>query len=349
MKNSMQSLVERVLHPVGKSGKDIIYACPECEDLSSGHHLYVNYEKGYFHCVKCDYGGKSILSLLWKLGVNVKYDYASLETPYEDALSDVISMGEKPKEKMIVDYSRNLKTLTEYYNLHTKELSPIARDYLNRRGISDNIIDKLRIKEGISRYGENFNIRGKSYIGRDYSDRIMVPSLRREDDLISFYVGRDYTGTKPNKYVNPNQELAYSSEDVWNLSNITSEHVIICEGVFTSITAGGLKQNACATYGKTIASRSNSDNPNIIVTSQGEKLLSRKFKTYYIAYDADARENSIKTAKYLYDRGANVKIVDIDPSIYGKHADVNDIGYPKFLELLAEAKTYDRFIELEGL
>lgn len=344
MRNSFKSLVERVLHPVGKSGKDIIYVCPKCGDTSG--HLYINYEKNKFHCFRCDWGGKSIVSLLTELGINIRFDYDSIETSYDEALSDIISMSDKQKDKMVVDYSRNLKILTEYYNAHTCPLTPAAREYLHSRNISDTVIEKLKICEGVNRYGDVLEIKGKKYIGRDYSGRVMVPSLRKKDDLISFYVGRDYTGTRYNKYVNPNQELAYSSEDVWNLQNVTSEHIIICEGVFSAISCGGEKMNVCATYGKSIAARSNSDNPNLIVTSQGEKLLDRKFKTYYIVYDADAYESSLKTAKYLYERGANVKIVRIDPLIYGAKADINDIGYPTFLKLLAEAKTYNNFLEI---
>lgn len=347
MRNSFKSLVERKLEPVGRSGNDIIYRCPKCDDKSG--HLYINYEKNKFHCFKCDYGGKTIVPLITELGINIGYDYASLESTYSEGLDEVLSMSKKERSKRIVDYSRNLKTLTAYYNAHVMPLSPIARYYLNNRGIPDNVIERLKIREGINRYNDSIIIDNKPYPGRDYSGRIMVPSLRQSDDLISFYVGRDYTGTKKNKYVNPNQDLAYSSEDVWNLANVDSEHIIICEGVFTAISAGGLKMNVCATYGKSISARSNSDNPHIIVTSQGEKLLARKFKTYYIAYDADAYGNSLKTAKYLHDRGANVKIVYIDPNIYGEKADVNDIGYGKFLELLAEAKEYNHFLEIEGL
>ena len=42
---SYQSLIERKLTPQGVSGNEIIYPCPWCEDIESGHHMYVNYHK----------------------------------------------------------------------------------------------------------------------------------------------------------------------------------------------------------------------------------------------------------------------------------------------------------------
>ena len=127
----------------------------------------------------------------------------------------------------------------------------------------------------------------------------MVPSLRR-DGRISFYVGRDYIGDKPAKYMNPPKELGAASEDVWNLDMIESDSVIICEGVFTAIAASPFKLNAVATYGKSISKVSSNDS-GTIVTSQGEKLLNKKFKNYYIAYDADAHKEAIQSCDYLYD------------------------------------------------
>ena len=344
MKNSYQSLIERKLAPVGKSGNDTIYVCPNCDDKSG--HLWVNYQSNKFHCFKCGFKGRNIASLAIKLGLDVRFDYDRFEDKYSESLDSIIEdIGTKAKR--IVDYSRSLRTLTEYYNAHVKPLSPVAHNYLNSRGISDHIIERLRICEGINRYNDSIMIGNKSYEGRDYSGRIMVPSLQKSG-RISFYVGRDYTDTKKNKYLNPPKTLAYSSEDVWNLDNVDSKHVIICEGVFTAITAGGLKQNAVATYGKSISARSNSDNPNLLVTCQGEKLLKRGFTTYYVAYDADALSESMNTAKYLHDRGAHVKVVRISPELYGPKADVNDIGYNEFLKLLATAEDYDDFTGVVG-
>lgn len=329
-----QSLVETKLEPVSESSKDIVYRCPICDDKSG--HLYVDYNKEMWHCFKCNAGGKSISSLLRLLNINADFDYEKLYSEVDKELDNIISPM-KIEKKEIVDYSTNLISLTTYYDLHSAPLSRVAYGYLLDRGLSPEKIYKLGIREGISRYGETFEIGGVSYIGRDYSGRILVPSLRK-DGLISFYVARDYIGDKKPKYLNPPKELAKASEDVYNLDIVDSDSVIICEGVFTAIAASPYKMNAVATYGKSISQKSSDD--KVQVTSQGEKLLNRRFKNYFVCYDADALEEAIKSCEYLYDRGANVYLVLIDPAIYGAKADVADIGYEEFMKLMKNAIHY---------
>lgn len=334
---NLKSLIERKLEPVGYSAEDTIYRCPLCND-SSGH-MYVDYHKGYWHCFRCDAGGKSIESLLRVLGLSIDYNYDKLYNEQSRELDQVLSLKiSNVVEEDIVDYSTDLSILHEYYNLHTKPLSSQALEYLYKRKITPLQISRLDIREGIDMYGRKLLIKGKEFEGRDYSDRILVPS-RRQDGTISFYVARDYIGDKKAKYLNPPKELAVASEDVWNLDMIESESVIICEGVFTAIAASPIKLNACATYGKSIAQKSSST--DIRVTSQGEKLLAKKFKNYYVAYDADALSESLKTCQYLYDRGANVYLIRVDPLKYGAHADIADIGYEEFLKLLSSATKYE--------
>lgn len=339
-----QTILETRLQIQGSTSTDTIYACPLCEDPDKGHHLYVNYDKGYFHCVRCGFGGRNLKKLFKFLRIDLNFDYESLYSNVQSELDAIISSGEKKINDTVVDYSKNLLTLTEYYNLHTKQLSSEARHYLYSRNITDDIIDRLKIVEGVNRFGETFTINRGVYDGKDYSNRIMIPSLYKKD-LITFYVGRDYTGLKPNKYVNPPSNIAYASEDVWNLYQINSKSVIICEGVFSAIAASKSKLNACATYGKSISRRSNSES-YINVTSQGEKLLNKKFDNYYVFYDKDAKRESLATAKYLYDRGAKVKVVTIPENMYGEKADAADMTDMEIAECLISARDYSPLLDI---
>jgi len=340
-----QSLVERKLAPKGVSGKDSIYACPLCESEDTGHHLYVDYSKGYWHCFHCDAGGKRIESLLKLLNISVDYDYEILYNEQDERLEDIFSLKSTKKSLDLVDYSTDLEILTEYFRLHTSSLSESAYLYLKSRGLDDSIIYSLGIKEGRSRYGEDIVIKNKSYIGRDYSGRIMIPSLRK-DGLISFYVGRDYIGDKSPKYLNPPKELVASSEDVWSLDIIDTSTVIICEGVFTSIAVNQAlgKLISCATYGKSIAQHSS--NSDVLVTSQGEKLLNKKFSQYIIFYDKDAKSSAIASAKYLYERGATVRVVTIPEYMYGPKADAADMKREEVIQCIQNSIVYDRFSEI---
>lgn len=343
--NSFQNLVEMKLDPVGKSGNDVIYRCPKCEGISGSGHLYVNYDRNVYHCFKCNFRGRNIVSLLKFLNVDIDFDYGRL---YSDRERELSALLEKEKKKSplieIVDYSTNLLSLTEYYQLHTKELSSEALNYLIRRGLSEDLIYRLKIREGVNNYGKNFILSNSEYVGRDYSTRIMIPSLRK-DNLVSFYVGRDYTGLATPKYLNPPKSLAIASEDVWGLDIVESDSVVICEGVMTAIAVNQALEKfiAVATYGKSIAQRSSSES-GVLVTSQGEKLLSRKFKQYILFYDKDALQDSIKTAEYLYDRGANVKVVIIETEKYGPKADAADMSKEEIIYHILNAQEFNKFI-----
>lgn len=346
--NSLRTLVERRLSLMSKSGNDYIYCCPKCNDTTG--HLWINYDRNVFHCFKCDYAGRSIVSLLRELGIDFRFDYESLESSYASQLDDVFSLESKPKEKREVPYSRNTKLIDEYYHQHIKPLSSVARQYLNQRGFTNLTIDRLHIMEGINRSGEDINVRGNTYKGRDYSGRVLVPSYSKELG-ITYYVARDYTGTKSNKYLNPPKELAYSSEDVWNLNNVETDSVVICEGVFSAIAVISAlgKNTAVATYGKSIASKSNTDNPYISVTSQGDKLLSKQFQYYYVFYDKDALESALHTCQYLYERGASVRLVTIPYEKYGDHADANNMTREEIISCIIHAVEYNNFTSIEDL
>lgn len=342
---NFQSLIERKLIPQGKSGNDIIYACPKCEDLETGHHMYVNYDKNKYHCFKCGAGGRRLESLLQLLNISIDYDYDKLYTEQDKSLDDILSMKRVTKEEELLEYSTDLEVMKEYYEIHTMKnyLSAPAYEYLKSRGLTDEMMINLKLTEGLNRFGEKFYIKGKEYVGRDYSGRIMIPSLRK-DDLISFYLGRDYTGTKSNKYSNAPKDIGIASEDVWSLDIIEGDTVIICEGAFTAIAVNNAlsKIVACATYGKSIAQKSSETNIN--VTSQGEKLLNKKFKTYIIFYDKDALKEAYQNAHYLYERGAFVRVVKIPKDMYGDHADAADMTREEIISLIVNSEIYDPFL-----
>lgn len=343
---SLQYVVEQVLTPVGTAGDEVIYLCPKCNDKSG--HLYVNYKRGKYNCVRCgNFKGNSISNLVRTLGLDPGYDYESLDDgDYDSRLDEILSITDKELEVQLTDYSVDLDALNMYYDLHTKPLTVLGYNYLTSRGLPQSVIQHLQFREGVNHYGECFTINGKHYNGRDYSGRIMIPSLRK-DGTISFYLARDYTGTKKAKYSNAPQELAYSSEDVWNLDITDSNDIIICEGVMTAIAVNLAcgNQVAVATYGKTISSKSNGETKFLKPTSQGEKLLNKKYKTYYVFYDYDAVDNAIDTSAYLYDRGAHVKVVRIPEALadkYGSHADANDMTKDEVLACLGSAVDYNR-------
>jgi len=354
MNDYYQTLVESKLDPVGESGDNVIYRCPQCERHTGSGHLYVNYKKNVYNCFKCNLSGRDIRRLLYEIGYSresISNAPIDLITMSKNKSVDPLSMIDDilvPKKKVLQDYSMDLRVLTSYWMNHTKQLSIDAYEYLLSRGVTDQQILQYNIREGIDRSGEELKIYHKSYIGRNYSGRIIVPSIHKDDGLISFYVARDYLGRNNiAKYLNPPQDLAYSSEDVWNLYNIddTDSDVIICEGVFTAIAVSSIFKNVVATYGKSISAKSNNRSEDVEITSQGDKLLSKRFNKYIVAYDADATESLISTCEYLRMRGANTYYIKV-PDTYGPHTDLSDFSIDDRVSLIKSMKKYDQSTRL---
>lgn len=336
--NSYRSLIESVLDPVGVSGRDTIYICPKCDDKSG--HLYVDYDHNMFHCFKCNYKGRSLSKLVKELGLDISFDYEDIDQPNRNIMLDEV-INPKSKETTVLDYSINLKDLTEFYYNNSTVLSSVGRAYLNNRGVTDSMIDFYHIREGIDKSGVKFNINGKVYNGINYKNRVMIPSINKEG-LISYFVARDYIGLSKQKYMNPPKELSYASEDVWCLDLVVSDNVIICEGVFTALSINSRlgKHIAVSTYGKDIAMKS-SNLSNIIGTSQFDKLLNRDFVTYYMFYDKDAVEEMYNCAERLYNNKKEVKCILIPYDNYGKHADAADLSDNELLECILNAKEFN--------
>lgn len=334
-----EGLVDSVLDPVGESGggKDIIYRCPFCEGIKGSGHLYINYDKNLYHCYKCGVGGRDIRSLLRLMGISLEEE-VPVSLLQRNSKSMELDKLLNPTEKKIE--GRNVDKTTKFFMEHTKDLSPVSRQYLYNRGISDEEILMYHMREGIDRRGSYVEgLRGQNYAGR-----ILVPSLV-ENNKVSYFVARDYMNSSTRKYLNPPADLAYSSEDVWNLTlaRKVSSTVIICEGVFTAIAAGRGKYNAVATYGKSIAEVSNRDQGKM---SQGVQLLEAGFDKYIVAYDADATKELLSTCEYLSSRGADTYFIKVPPK-YGPHSDISDFTRAEYLELLSNMKKYNKSSQLD--
>ena len=347
-----QSLIEHKLVPQGSSGSETIYPCPFCEDINTGHHMYINYNSNKWHCFKCERGGRTLDSLLKRLGMSVEIDYDRYYNETSDRLDTELKELNKSLnvslEQYKFDYSYDLDITTIYFQNHIQPLSLQAQQYLLNRGLSYENMNNFRLYEGKDNRGKIIHIKGKDYVGRNYSGRIMIPSMRR-DNRVSYYLARDYKNIYKNKYSNAPKEIGIGSEDVWDLDMIQSDCIIICEGVFTALAVDLAlgKRIACATYGKSIAHNSSTTLDN--VKSQLDKLLMNNYSQYILFYDKDARESTNSTAKSLHDRGANVKIVVIPDNWYGAKADAGDMTKQEIKYLLSNAKDYNKLDFVEGI
>ena len=168
------------------------------------------------------------------------------------------------KEKVFkkLELPKEYKKFEEINPLHIPRKE--AFNYLKKRGISQEIIDKYQI--GLCVEGE-------------YSGRIIVPSFNKKGEL-NFFVSRSWDTKSKLKYKNPEAAKDFL---IFNESLIDfKKDIYIVEGVFDSF----FLDNSIALLGKFI-------NDNM-----WEKLYTNAKKDIIICLDGDAYDD----AKKLYDK-----------------------------------------------
>lgn len=161
-----------------------ILHCPVCGDINGGStpKYYLDKKKGLGHCFRCGYSS---------LDPDLALEY---ELTKED------------KEEFIVhNYMLNL----------IPELTEQGKEYLLKRGLTEEIIDLYKFK--------SYHIWGK--------DTVFIPN-KVENDKTDFYQLRFIDGGNFRYYT------AKATKPLFGLAGLSgSDSVILCEGIFTSIGA----------------------------------------------------------------------------------------------------------------
>jgi len=316
--------LEKILgHGKVVTSGELQFNCPFClkrtgrEDTK--HHLYINPNKvlhdikGWYFCQRCLARGplKFILddveSVVISDSILTRWDefLNSLKSAVKFTTQDIERRAEV---KLPEDYIPCFKG-TEAY------------DYLEKRNISESIIEDYRIGFGTQDMRNLTQEEKKKYAG---SGRIIFPDYDSLGNLVH-WVARTYKNHKV-KYRNP---FGSSRDTVYNLARAQLyDEVIVTEGVISAISAG---RNAVATYGKSVT------------TAQISLMASVKFKRYIVALDGDAVKrytksraipSALKLSNDLYKRGLKVFIVKLpyehDPA-----------SIPDFEQYLNSAQLYN--------
>ena len=193
--------------------------CPFCNDHKL--HLYINEEKGVFHCFRCETSGPVERLFLFLEGE--EQAFASRPAPQYRIDDEHLDLVELP-EGYSSDFLRS-------------EEGRQALQYLQSRGIDE---DTIRM------YSIGFCATGK------YRGRIIVPIFHR-GILVSFVARAYHEGLTP-KVLNPSQDEAPApSNFLFNLDRaVFFPSVVIVEGVFDALTTGVIDGRYCAvaTFGK---------------------------------------------------------------------------------------------------
>ena len=298
--NEKTAVLKEILGGYNRTGHELLFSCPKCK-----HHkrkLSVNINKNVFKCWICDFKGTNINRLVRRYGdVTQKAKWGELTGQVEIGQFDEIIASLFPDTEE--DQPEVVKLPNEFLSLANKGrslLSTKARNYLNRRGITDE--DILFWKIGYCPSGE-------------YAGRIIIPSFNEDGDC-NYFIGRTYQSDW-RKYMNPQ---AAKSKIVFNELYIDwDEDLVLTEGVFDAIVAG---KNSVPILGSSLKEQ-----------SRLFKKIIENDTPVYVALDPDAEEKASSLIQNLIKYGAEVYKIQVSP-----YNDVGEMPKKEFLKRKEAAK-----------
>ena len=283
-----------------KNGRNYLGLCPFHKEKTPS--FSVNAEKGIFKCFGCGASGDAISFLMqlnhqsfMQVMEDLAYKYGFEWQVQGAGNSSEIS---SQKKQMIEANTLTAKFFFEYLYKKTD-----AKEYLNKRGCSDEIIERFGLgfapekgdalfeyltKQGFkSDFLEKAGLVSQRTDGKGFIDkfrgRIIVPVYNERGEVVAFGA-RIFNSDNGPKYLNSQETLVYNKSKtlygLYQAKDFIREHdaVVIMEGYFDVITAhaNGVR-NAVASCGTSL-------------TEQHVKILNRYMddKRIYLAFDSDA-------------------------------------------------------------
>ena len=345
-----------------KKGANYWGCCPFHNEKTPS--FSVNVQKGIFKCFGCGEGGDAI-SFLMKINnqsfsdvIRDLADQFGIELPNSKGDSKQYS-EEKQKAKDLLN-----KTCDYYHNnLLTSPDAKNALDYLQKRGITREIIDEYKIGYSLKGYSELqkqfkseftpsvFEKAGmvvkteKGDIVDRFRHRIMIPIRDEAGSVIAFGARAIDEGQSP-KYLNSPDTILYNKSrvlygiDKAKNKMIEDDFVVIMEGYFDVISAqaAGLK-NAVASCGTAL-------------TVDHVRLIAKysKSRKIFLAFDTDsaglkATQRSTEVIKEAFSGLGNLKIFD------QSYSNLSNDKYTCEIRVVApfDSKDPDEFIREYGI
>lgn len=251
------------------------FYCPFCH-----HHkkkLAINIETQAFHCWVCNTRGKSLFTLLKKLGAD-KSDFIRLEKIVDK------KTYKRVDDEVEIIFNLPSEFISIYEAKPTYELKHAIK-YLKQRGIT---------KDDIIKYNIGYCEDGM------YKGYIIIPSYSKNGKL-NYFVARSYHNS-PMKYKNPKiskDTILFENMISWDLP------IILTEGVFDAIA---IKRNVIPLLGKSMQN----EVYNAILKNKVEEVyvvLDADAKENALDIVHKLNSNGVKT--YF------VRLADLDPADLG--------------------------------
>lgn len=323
---------------LSKKGKSYFGLCPFHNEKTPS--FSVEPEMKIFNCFSCGEKGNAIT-------FKQKTENISFLEAVEDLAKkanidlNISSFKKENPNKKFFEINKDSLNFYELYLSSTKQ-GIIAKDYLHKRGITDELISYFNIGLSPSEYDVLYKtLTHKGILVSDLHDlglvkqsktdsfydlfreRIMFPIMDDRGNVVAFS-GRSYLETKKEspKYINSPQTKVFTKSNVlYNLSNALNEikkndRVVLFEGYMDVIAAFR------ANIKESVASMGTS------LTVEQVKLVKRYTNNVTICYDGDPAgiEAATRAIKLFENERMEVKIVllpdNMDPDDYlTKHSE----------------------------
>jgi DNA primase len=337
--------------PLKKKGKNYWGCCPFHHENTPS--FSVTPDKGFFYCFGCQSGG-NVFNFLMKIenisffdAVKVLAQKMNIPLPEKEKSSRELAR-ERENSKL---YRVNEMAREFFYACLTKTVyGKKAREYLNSRGVTDDVIERFKIGFAPPAWDKLVNaflergveqevlLRAGLIVERNSGDgvydrfrsRVIFPISDARGRVVGFG-GRVIDDSQP-KYLNSPETSVFNKRyilfgfDAAQKFIKESGQAIVVEGYMDAITAHAFGiRNVVASLGTAFS-------------PEQAKLLLRNAKDIFFAYDSDAagQNATVRALSILRNLGANVRVILIPD---GKDPDefIRKHGTEAFQSLIAEA------------
>ncbi len=258
-RSNIENIVKRYVPTLKKKGKNFVGLCPFHKEKTPS--FTVSPEKNIFYCFGCQKGGNvfSFISSIERLNFpeSVKFvaDLIGIEIKSQN-------YNDRPGRDKVAEYFRLNNYAMNFYHRYLLSKDGLkGMNYLRKRGITDEIIEKFKIgyapdswdilKNSLSRYIDdlsqaettgllNSTVRNNSkHYYDNFRNRIIFPIFDKSNMVVAF--GGRSIGDEMPKYKNSPESLIYKKREVLYGFNIARDSIselnraIIVEGYFDVI------------------------------------------------------------------------------------------------------------------
>lgn len=333
--------------PLEKKGKNFFGVCPFHDD--SNPSMSVSKDKQIYKCFSCGASGNVFNFVMDYEHVDFKEALAILAKKAGIVLNSVnVKSKENKYDKYYKMYDISLKF---YQNNLSSNLGTSAKEYLHKRGITDELIKTFKIglattsKDSLTKV-----LNSKDYTNREielyglgtgtndlYINRIMFPLFDISNNIVGFS-GRIYNTSSSSKYINTKETPIFKKgELLYNYYNAKDsvrllKKIVLVEGFMDVIRLHSINvTNAIALMGTSL-------------TKEQINLLKRLSLNIILCLDGDSagRKAMSVNGALLEESGFNVTVVELpdnlDPDEY-----ILKNGKEKYVSLLDNSIPYSDY------